>query len=319
MNSNSPLQKIKYSSIPNIILIGNGINRAFGSGKWGDLLGEISCNSFDGKKKENIENLSLPLQAILMTEDNVDEGIELLAEELIKEKTNSPEQTAIIKNLLANSFDAVLTTNYTYEIERSINPDFNCELKKSCKYRKTTIKSKQMEDRLGIYRYMSPAVSGNPVNVWHIHGEIGRPSSVVLGHYYYGEMIACIRNYIPTLIRRYNGLRNSGEYSPLSWIDYFMIGNVYIVGLGLDPSEMDLWWLINCKKHYSNIFGCGKIHWFEPNLNKDENFAKQVLAKINGIECYTENVGKRGFKDYYLRVDEEIGRTIFRSLSNTKR
>ncbi len=123
-----------------------------------------------------------------------------------------------------------------------------------------------MEERLGVYRYMSPDRNGDSVNVWHIHGEIGRPSSVVLSHYYYWEMIACIRNYIPTLLRRYNGLRKTGEYSPLSWIDYFMIGNVYIVRLGLDPSEMDLWWLINCKKHYSNKFG---------------------------IECYTEELGKR--------------------------
>ncbi len=73
-----------------------------------------------------------------MTEDNVDEGIALLAEELINDKVNSPEQTAIIRNLLECQFDAVLTTNYTYEIERSIKPEFNCELKKSCKYRKST-------------------------------------------------------------------------------------------------------------------------------------------------------------------------------------
>ena len=132
---------------------------------------------------------------------------------------------------------------------------------------------------------------------------------MVLGHYYYGELIACIRNYIPTLIRRYNGLRKSGEYSPLSWIDYFMIGNVYIVGLGLDPSEMDLWWLINCKKHYSDKFGCEKIHRFEPNLNKNEKFAKLVLAQTNGIICHTEDAGKRGFKEYYSHIAEQIRNT----------
>lgn len=29
-------------------------------------------------------------------------------------------------------------------------------------------------------------------------------------------------------------------YYPQSWIDYFLIGNVHIIGFGLDPSEMDM-------------------------------------------------------------------------------
>ena len=171
MNYNT-LPKINYSLPPNVLLMGNGINRAYGTGKWGDLLGEISCDSFDGRQKKNIEDLALPLQAILLTGDNVDEGVELLAEKMINDRNNDPEQTMIIKKLLEMPFDAVLTTNYTYEIERSINPGFNCELKKSSKYRKNVIKSKGMDDRLGIYRYMSPNNSDDSPNVWHIHGEI---------------------------------------------------------------------------------------------------------------------------------------------------
>ena len=48
-----------------------------------------------------------------------------------------------------------------------------------------------------------------------------------------------------------------------SWIDAFILGDVYIVGYGLDWSEMDLWWLINRKANEKAEHG--DIHFYEPN------------------------------------------------------
>ena len=35
------------------------------------------------------------------------------------------------------------------------------------------------------------------------------------------------------------------------WLDSFVLGNVNILGLGMDFSELDLWWLLNRKKRES--------------------------------------------------------------------
>ncbi len=35
------------------------------------------------------------------------------------------------------------------------------------------------------------------------------------------------------------------KFDNLSWAELFFCTNVYIVGLGLDFSEVDIWWLLN--------------------------------------------------------------------------
>ena len=41
-----------------------------------------------------------------------------------------------------------------------------------------------------------------------------------------------------------------------------MLGDVYILGLGLDFSEADLWWLIDYKASYHEFFG--QTFYYEP-------------------------------------------------------
>ncbi len=74
-----------------------------------------------------------------------------------------------------------------------------------------------------------------------------------------------------------------------------------------------MWGLINCKKHFAGKLGHGSIHWFEPNLHKDENFAKRILAETNGIEAHTEKVGKGKYKDYYRHIADAVGQCMDKS------
>ena len=101
-------------------------------------------------------------------------------------------------------------------------------------------------------------------------------------------------------------MKKTGQFTPQSWVDYFMLGNVYIVGLGLDPSEADLWWLINCKKRHKNDLCGGEIHWFEPNLESKNSFAKKALAEAYDIKCHTRAIGKREYKTYYRNLGSEL-------------
>lgn len=291
----------KICKRPKVLLLGNGLNRSFGSESWGDILSELSCTSFEEEEKAIIDELTFPLQAIVYTGDNVDEGIKLLSEKL----TNMPISegySEIINEYINLDFDVILTTNYTYDIERGIDKNFSCKARRSSKYRKKSFNGKASEEQFGLFKYMYV----NDKYIWHIHGEAAREDSMILGHYYYGKLLACMQKYISTLIRRYKGLVTKGDFLPLSWIDYFMLGDVYIVGLGLDQSEIDLWWLLNCKKRHNKELNGGKVYWFEPNMKNMKSFSRYKLAEVNNIEVITENVKSSHYMRYYRTISKTI-------------
>lgn len=306
MKKDNVLPELNIGTIPNVVIIGNGINRAFSYDAWGDLLSTISCKSFEEEQQKCIENLPFPLQAIVATGDNVNEGVELLAKKWLSHDSNEDEESEIIRSILKYPFDAILTTNYTYEIERAINPEFKCEIGKKSGFRQNVKDGSNLAKQLGMHKFMYLCDDKNAYRIWHVHGELCRPKSMVLGHYYYGKSINSISDCVNAFFRRYNGMKKTGRFIPQSWVDYFMLGNVYIIGLGLDPSEADLWWLINCKKRHNKDLHGGEIHWFEPNLDSKASFAKKALAEAYDIQCHTQTVGKRGYRAYYQGVSEDV-------------
>lgn len=287
---------------PKVLLLGNGLFRSYGSLSWENLLGKISAVSFEGKELEAINQLNFPLQALIYTGDNVDEGVNELAEELVNIQVVD-EYSKVINSIVDIDFDAILTTNYTYDVEKSIDKEFNVSIGRASKYRKRTCVGNAVEEQFGLYRFLQ--VKDN--NIWHIHGEAARKDSMILGHYYYGKLVSCLQSYISSFLRRYKSAEvNDEKFRPSSWIDYFMLGDVYIVGLGLDQSEFDLWWLINCKKRHSKELLEGNVFWFEPNLANKVNFAKRQLAEVNDVKIIDESVGKRDFKNYYENLIKKI-------------
>lgn len=95
-------------------------------------------------------------------------------------------------------------------------------------------------------------------NIWHIHGDVNRPQSIILGYDHYCKQIAKIREYIPLSYTELLSKNNSRqrkefyEWGKKTWVDLFFTSDVYILGLGLSYAELDLWWLIDlwarCKK-----------------------------------------------------------------------
>ena len=119
-------------------------------------------------------------------------------------------------------------------------------------------------------------------------------------------MLSEIQKRIPDLIREYKvACKIQKGYKPKSWIDYFLIGNVYIIGFGMDPSEMDIWWLINCKKR--NFNDLGNIFLYEPNLGNKSRFAIKALCDTFNIsyELVTANGGSQ-YLEYYRNAVEHI-------------
>jgi acyl-CoA synthetase (AMP-forming)/AMP-acid ligase II len=95
---------------------------------------------------------------------------------------------------------------------------------------------------------------------WHVHGDIFRPNSVLLGHDRYVDSAAQIRRYCdrslgisfkahPTPLRAWHLQpdRRLDPRQPHSWVDLLLRREVHIVGFGLDYTEVDLWYLLSLR------------------------------------------------------------------------
>ena len=138
--------------------------------------------------------------------------------------------------------------------------------------------------------------------IWHIHGDARRPGSIVIGHYMYVNLVSKWREKLKDRAEKYKAWEqarrlyeatavSSGEkavkHVPASpeepsgsWLDAFVLGNVYILGLGMDFSELDLWWLLNRKKREK--VSHGKVVFYEPE--PPESAAKYALLRAYGVE-----------------------------------
>ncbi len=304
------LRPISFNKTPNILLLGNGINYAYGDKSWNDIINSLSTGEYDSNTKVMAAITKLPetLKTIVISSDNVGDGMKVISEKMLKKTFNGEEHRDIYKKLASMEFDSILTTNYTYEIEKSIDDRFSLKSRSKSKYRFSTTSANSAQNQFGLFKY----ISVNNVDIWHIHGEAALPDSMVMGHYFYGKLLCEIQKRIPIVIRSFKSAqKNQRDYYPKSWIDYFLLGNIHVLGFGMNPSEMDLWWLINCKKaHFSD---CGKIYYYEPNLEKESKLAVCALANTMGIECYTERIRKNSSKEYiafYNNAIERIKRII---------
>lgn len=63
------LSAIDSRRIPNILLLGNGINRVFGNSSWDNLLDNISTGEFDSDERFAVALHELPyaLQTVVIT------------------------------------------------------------------------------------------------------------------------------------------------------------------------------------------------------------------------------------------------------------
>lgn len=282
---------IKNRIRPRILLLGNGINRAFNEDSWSELLEKIKLDKYIDEPSKY--EMPMPLKATLLTDNNANKSIENI---LNPKKVYGPYNQDLVNFLRRYTkleFTDILTTNYGYEIESSLLDDGqinNNRLKKiqGCK----KIKGKERNVR-SFYKF-------DTTNVWHIHGEYSKAQSLVLDHKSYCDIISQCKNRVASFRKRLNKklTQNSNWWLEItSWVDVFLLGDVYIVGLGMDFSEIDLWWLIGEKYSYRKNFDeknrdiLGKTTYFNLQSDNDENIratkdfnCKLELMRVYGVE-----------------------------------
>ncbi len=290
---------------PKVLLLGNGLNRSFSGDQWGDLLKQIHCNHRVSLK--NIEKVDYPLQAVLATNDNLSETIRK-NNNLFYGIESIEELRPMMERILSIPFDHILTTNYSYEIERVANQKVSIDGAYCQKLARHTKGCKRVESKYLLHTYNEVEYKGHKHKVWHIHGEARKTDSIILGHYYYGQLLSKCNQYLDKSGKRYTYIQNNGGIPPIdSWLDAFILGDVYVLGFGFGLCEMDLWWLM-CRKKRENAKH-GRTILYEPSFGNE--IKETLFATYDGN---TENLNYRmmkpDYKQFYSDAIEVIERDV---------
>jgi len=154
-------------------------------------------------------------------------------------------------------------------------------------------------------------------SVWHIHGEINHnqkfkpgeyaSQSIQIGYDHYGEFLNKIQDYLKGLkYTNQEKIENKlkGNIEGVSWIDKFFTDKIIIIGLDLDFSEIDLWWLFNYRK---------KVFKRNPNLAMNKIvYYQSLVAK----EYDNTVIDLRGLNDKEL--DEYESKQFTKQLKERK-
>lgn len=295
---------------PQVLLLGNGLNRAYAGSGWGDLIKEIRTNGRINPESAEFLNAPFPLQAVLATDDAVDSAIKSNRESFCGVKEIEALRPSLTR-LLTAGFDHILTTNYSYELERSANPRI-CYDGAGCeKIVQHTDAVKRAEAKFLLHTYNEVSCQGHKNRIWHIHGEARKPDSIILGHYYYGKQLNRIQNLLEKQRNKQELREKSGEPILIqSWVDAFIMGDVYILGYGFDWSEMDLWWLLNRKKREKASHGKTVFYGAAGNCGIKYELLRSYGAEICNMDFWDKPTD---YKQFYEKAIGDIGKRIKKS------
>ena len=299
---------------PQILLVGNGITLQNGISTK-ELIKKTCKNNFNSEdfidnNSDSISNKSIPFPILSMISSDLDDSIR--RDKYLKAFENVNHRNGLVEKLSKMNFDAILTTNYTYEFEDCFVSDYSSK-KNQNKIKFTLSMSDKKESNQLIYTCNH--FNGSPL-IWHIHGELRRKSSLILNHDEYARLIHKILQHNKEMNNKYK--EHFQDLQIKSWIDYFIIADIYILGLSLSFAEFDLWWLLfrRMREHNSEIRG--KIIFYD--LWNQENECKYKTLKNCAVEVEHLNTNDEKPKlnnEVYLTFYEKAIKDIASKLENT--
>lgn len=249
---------IYYNSKTRFIFLGNGLNRAF-----------QKTNSWDELVK--IKQDKVPYQLLLSLDQNTSKKD--ICSSLLSTNISSSLQE-IINKLVFLGFTDFLTTNYSFEIEYSLLEKKNRNIN-YIKSHTFTLIDRKVNSGYQPFVYIEVPYKGKFIRVFHIHGDCARPSSIVLKQSEYASCIGksfALTGYEAAFKLDKLGYERSG-FRYKSWVDFFILNDILILGYGLSFYEFDIWTAIE-KRYTANKF-YNKIRFlnlFGDELSEEQKF-----------------------------------------------
>lgn len=307
-NINNKKQEAKSFDLavrkPKVLLLGNGLSRAYNAGSWDHFLDSINRKKDEFPVPKDI-NMPMPLKIILLTDNHVGTAMKENKEYFLKGFYDELDKGICdqIKKLFDCGFDYILSTNYSYELEYTVYGDKFTEnrLKSIQRYLGERAEPKYMLQTFNQVNY-----EGKDIDIWHIHGEARKPDSMIIGSDYYSRLTSRVINIAFSQDYDAKDGKDINKVTIKNWVEAMLLGDIYVLGFGYDYSEQDLWWLLNRKANETKLLK-GKTYYYEPNSSDDIKIKKSLL-KVFGVITegldmgYTIDFDYKGF--YKAAIDD---------------
>lgn len=277
---------------PKCLLIGNGINRYFKEQSWEEMIKEELSVSEQDCSFEDIKNMPSTMQIVVATRDQVDVRMKYLSDHLMNLNMTA-EKIAFLQGLENLPVDDILTTNYSFELEATCG----MQLRKTTYSAslKSSFELENKDKRLRLFQYYE---TPNQKRIWHIHGDVAKPDTMLMGHYYYAKQLRAVQDCVAKSVRRYQYCQKENlPFAAYSWIDQFLVGDVYILGLGMYMCETDLWYLACCKKRN---FPDTKIYFYD--LEIKEISQRKLMEAYNIQIVEGKKIGAISYETNYYQT-----------------
>lgn len=293
---------------PKVLLLGNGLTYNSET-NWQNIIHELSRS-----EAPSLECPKIPYSVQASIETSIVDTIRHQKYEKYFKNNYVYRDYPLLKQIVMLDFDAILTTNYTYEIERCFYEGY--EKFSDYKLRKIASSTVAKESKYMIHTYNHVQKDSITRDIWHIHGEVRRKSSMILTHDEYTHLIGKLVEYNQYVGSAY--VNEKENISFRSWFDYFVLGDVYIVGQEVNFSEFDLWWLLSRRVKEKDNIGMGKIYYFNPLSATGERTPIEIALKALGAEiedCGIQLTGDKAkddmlYSQFYERAITKLSKCI---------
>lgn len=139
---------------------------------------------------------------------------------------------------------------------------------------------------------------------------------MVLGFDHYAGYLQKIRNYVTDSVEvkghphgrvgspvKSGNLEFTDNRSIYSWVDYFLRDHIHIVGLGLDFTEIDLWWLLLHKRRRKHQ--TGQVFYYHVSLDREAN-ETPITSLLRSLNVTVVPVVAASYNDCYLKAADLI-------------
>lgn len=232
-----------------VILYGNGINRAGGHGDWNALLKTISKDkSVYGKSNLfQYEYIKLGEELDATNPFAEDEDIHAIKRRVV-EGCKDYKWNEAYERMLKTGVRTFLTTNYDMVLNRMLVTD---------RYKYVGENRAERENIYSIRRVDKYVLDKKEYSIWPIHGSVAEPKSIVMGFDQYcgtvakvdcllkGKYTYKVGNQVYDVDDIWKRLREKQDNLGKFWPDFFFTHNVHIVGLTLGEEEIDIWHVLD--------------------------------------------------------------------------
>lgn len=277
------------------LFLGNGINLLDDSAaSWKDVLQDLA--DFAGKPKimdgAEYKPFTLIYEEVIAAIGEPDpESAEKEVKERVAKAIEEIPRNAYHDHFESLGFRHILTTNYDYNIGT-----------------KGKTSNLRPESKYSVFRRR---INGNQ-SIWMLHGEIGKPETIMLGHEQYSGSLQKMRTYVTSKEKAPGGYSSPFRYGNYdfddnskvhSWVDVFLRDDIHILGFTLDYTEIDLWWIIaykaRLKRRSSLQPGTTNYYLFTHNRRDPKIEAKVALLESLGVCVFIREVKNHEYKKHY--------------------